>query len=78
MAAHNNLIKGEWVAGASDTPNVKPSNVKDIVGEYAQADAAARGRCPTSSRAAVFLPACSTSSWDETPWLVMVSSTTSW
>ena len=49
MAAHNNLINGEWVAGASDTPNVNPSNVKDIVGEYAQADAAARGRCPTSS-----------------------------
>ena len=40
MAQHNNLINGEWVAGASYTPNVNPSNVKDIIGEYAQADAA--------------------------------------
>ncbi len=40
MAQHNNLINGEWVAGASYTPNVNPSNIKDVIGEYAQADAA--------------------------------------
>jgi alpha-ketoglutaric semialdehyde dehydrogenase len=40
MAQHNNLINGEWVAGASYTANINPSNLTDVVGEYAQADAA--------------------------------------
>jgi acyl-CoA reductase-like NAD-dependent aldehyde dehydrogenase len=34
----NNYIAGEWVAGASFTPNRNPSNLSDIIGEYAQAD----------------------------------------
>jgi aldehyde dehydrogenase (NAD+) len=37
---HRNLIAGEWVAGATTTPNRNPSDVRDVVGDYAQADAA--------------------------------------
>ena len=36
----NNLIAGEWVAGAGVSRNVNPSDTSDVVGEYAQADAA--------------------------------------
>ena len=35
-----NLIAGEWVAGATTTANRNPSDVRDVIGEYAQADAA--------------------------------------
>ncbi len=40
MTVYNNLIAGEWVAGATVTANRNPSNVSDVIGEYAQADAA--------------------------------------
>jgi len=36
---HRNLIGGEWVAGGSTTTNRNPSDVRDVIGEYAQADA---------------------------------------
>src|SRR6266571_1948364 len=39
MQTYNNYIAGEWVAGASATPNRNPSNLADVIGEYAQADA---------------------------------------
>lgn len=35
-----NLIGGEWVAGASASRNINPSDTRDLVGEYSQADAA--------------------------------------
>ena len=35
----NNLVAGEWIAGVSATPNRNPSNLADVIGEYAQADA---------------------------------------
>ena len=35
-----NLINGQWVAGATATPNVNPSNTADVIDEYAQADRA--------------------------------------
>ena len=35
-----NLIAGEWVDGTSVSRNVNPSDTSDVVGEYAQADAA--------------------------------------
>ena len=35
-----NLIAGEWRDGVSVTPNRNPSNVDDVIGEYAQADLA--------------------------------------
>ena len=37
---HRNYVGGEWVAGATASPNRNPSNVADVIGEYAQADAA--------------------------------------
>jgi acyl-CoA reductase-like NAD-dependent aldehyde dehydrogenase len=39
MQTFNNYIAGEWVAGRSATPNRNPSNLADVIGEYAQADA---------------------------------------
>jgi len=35
----NNYVAGEWIAGASFTPNRNPSNLADVIGEYAQGDA---------------------------------------
>ena len=35
-----NLINGEWVDGAKVSRNINPSDTRDLVGEYAQADAA--------------------------------------
>lgn len=41
---HKNLIAGEWVAAVRTRSNINPSETRDVVGEYAQADAAqARG-----------------------------------
>jgi len=37
---HKNYIAGEWVEGASAKDNINPSDVSDVVGTYAQADAA--------------------------------------
>lgn len=37
---HKNLIDGEWVEGARVSRNINPSDTRDVVGEYAQADAA--------------------------------------
>jgi len=41
-----NLIGGEWVEGPRTTRNINPSDTRDVIGEYAQADA-------TQARAAV-------------------------
>jgi acyl-CoA reductase-like NAD-dependent aldehyde dehydrogenase len=40
MQRFDNYIDGEWVAGASWTANRNPSDLSDVIGEYAQADAA--------------------------------------
>ena len=37
---NKNLINGEWVNSASSIENRNPSDLSDIVGDYAQADAA--------------------------------------
>src|SRR5271168_5478630 len=42
-APHRNFIAGEWVDGATVTRDINPSNTDDVVGEYAQADAAQTG-----------------------------------
>jgi acyl-CoA reductase-like NAD-dependent aldehyde dehydrogenase len=34
-----NLIGGEWVQGPRTSRNINPSDTRDVVGEYAQADA---------------------------------------
>jgi aldehyde dehydrogenase (NAD+) len=40
MSIHKNYIGGQWVDGAKTAPNRNPSNLDDVIGEYAQADAA--------------------------------------
>ena len=40
MAVHQNFVNGEWVAAHAAAPNINPSNVADVVGEYARADEA--------------------------------------
>jgi len=37
MAVHGNLVAGSWVLGTSARKNVNPSNLTDIIGEYAEA-----------------------------------------
>ncbi|WP_431275726.1 aldehyde dehydrogenase family protein [Variovorax ureilyticus] len=39
MQKFDNLINGEWTAGASYSANTNPSNLADVLGEYAQGDA---------------------------------------
>jgi acyl-CoA reductase-like NAD-dependent aldehyde dehydrogenase len=40
MAAHANLVAGKWVSSTEANRNINPSNLDDLVGEYARADAA--------------------------------------
>ena len=49
---HKNYIGGEWVEGASVSRNLSPSNTDDLVGEYAQADAAQTATAIEAARAA--------------------------
>src|SRR3954462_353956 len=37
---HQNLIAGEWMEGVAVNRDLNPSNLDDVVGEYARADAA--------------------------------------
>jgi alpha-ketoglutaric semialdehyde dehydrogenase len=53
----DNLINGEWVPGESFTANRSPSNLDDIVGEYAQGTAEDVDRAVKAAQAA--LPAWS-------------------
>ena len=61
MKTHPNYIGGEWREAAQAAPNVNPSNVADIVGEYARGDevqvraalAAARAAFPAWSRGGI-------------------------
>ena len=39
MSLHQNYIAGAWVDGAGVSRNINPSDLDDLVGEYAQADA---------------------------------------
>ncbi len=40
MTTFENLVGGEWVAGASTTPDVNPSDLSDVLGQFAVGDAA--------------------------------------
>lgn len=40
LSLKRNYIAGEWVTGDSARPNVNPSDLSDMIGDYAQADAA--------------------------------------
>ncbi|HTT36192.1 MAG TPA: aldehyde dehydrogenase family protein [Burkholderiales bacterium] len=49
---HSNFINGQWVAGATWSKNVNPSDLSDTVGEYAQADAGQVEQAIAAARAA--------------------------
>jgi len=61
MAVHQNFINGEWAKAPAGAPNINPSNVADVVGEYARADeiqvraaiGAARAAFPGWSRGSI-------------------------
>ena len=52
MTRHDNLIKGEWVPGNGYSPNLNPSNLADVIGEYAQGDASHVDAAVQAARAA--------------------------
>jgi acyl-CoA reductase-like NAD-dependent aldehyde dehydrogenase len=61
MAVHQNYIDGAWAEAVEPAQNINPSNVSDIVGEYARASeaqvriaiAAARAAFPAWSRGSI-------------------------
>ncbi|BDT66530.1 aldehyde dehydrogenase, thermostable [Comamonadaceae bacterium OS-1] len=55
---HDNYINGAWVAGNSYAPNINPSNLADVIGEYTQGDAAQLDAAVQAAQAA--FPAWST------------------
>jgi aldehyde dehydrogenase (NAD+) len=55
---HQNFINGDWVGAAGASKNINPSNLSDVVGEYAQADAKQVDAAIAAARAA--FPAWST------------------
>ena len=57
---HNSLIGGEWIAGTGYTPNINPSDLLDVIGEYTQASAEQLDAAVQAARAA--FPAWSISS----------------
>ena len=57
---HRLFIGGEWVEGAAVADNVNPSNVKDVVGRYAQAGPSHVGAAVAAAKAASPLWAAST------------------
>jgi len=52
MALNKNYINGEWVEGKAVRENINPSDLSDMVGEYAQADRAQAEAAITAARAA--------------------------
>ncbi|MET1078020.1 MAG: aldehyde dehydrogenase family protein [Pseudomonas sp.] len=55
----DNFIGGQWLAGESYSSNINPSDLCDVIGEYAQADALQVKQAVAAARAA--FPAWSTS-----------------
>ncbi len=49
---HDNLVNGQWVAGSSTSANLSPSNLADVIGDYAQADAAGLNAAVLAAQAA--------------------------
>jgi alpha-ketoglutaric semialdehyde dehydrogenase len=47
-----NFINGEWMGGGKATPDINPSNLADVVGEYAQANAEQANAAIDSARRA--------------------------
>ena len=53
MTVGHNFIGGEWVAGARSVRNINPSDTRDLIGEYALADAA-QARSAVDAASAAF------------------------
>ncbi len=52
MNTFDNYINGEWVASAHTSKNINPSDITDVVGEYAQADAEQVNNAVAAAKAA--------------------------
>ncbi len=59
MNLHKHLINGQWVDGVGTLANLNPSDLSDVMGEYALGDAASVDAAVNAARAA--FPAWSTS-----------------
>ena len=55
----HNYIDGQWVEGRGLRPNINPSNIADVIDEYAQADAAQTQQAVAAARAAFPAWSCS-------------------
>jgi aldehyde dehydrogenase (NAD+) len=49
---HRNYIAGDWIAGSDVAKNINPSDLSDVVGEYARADRAQAEAAIAAARAA--------------------------
>ncbi len=49
---HSNYINGQWVPGATWSKNINPSDLSDVIGEYAYADQAQAEQAIAAARAA--------------------------
>jgi alpha-ketoglutaric semialdehyde dehydrogenase len=49
---HRNFIDGDWVTGAETARNINPSDLSDVIGEYARADKAQADTAIGAARAA--------------------------
>ncbi|WP_205904718.1 aldehyde dehydrogenase family protein [Diaphorobacter sp. HDW4A] len=52
ISPFDNFIDGAWFAGSSYAKNINPSDTSDVIGEYAQADAAQLNQAVGAARAA--------------------------
>jgi acyl-CoA reductase-like NAD-dependent aldehyde dehydrogenase len=52
VQTYGNLIAGEWTSGASVSVNRNPSDLRDVIGEYAQADVAQTESAIAAAKAA--------------------------
>jgi len=52
MTVYPNYINGEWKAASSHSPNINPSNLADVIGDYAQGDASDVQAAVAAARAA--------------------------
>jgi alpha-ketoglutaric semialdehyde dehydrogenase len=54
MMLHKNFINGEWLDGFEARPNINPSDITDVVGDFAQADRAQTETAIAAAQAAAF------------------------
>ena len=52
MTVHRNFIGGEWVAATNAAPDINPSDVSDVVGDYARASRLEAETAITAAKAA--------------------------